>query len=610
VVSAGVHLSCPHAGECAGCPAIDLSYEEQLRLKGERVGRALGRFPALSHLAPADVTAASPVTGYRTRSKLVVSAAKVGLYAHDGHRVVDIPACLVLSPALATVADAIRGLLQRPPTGSAGALSALVAIDLREIVNVQGETLVTATLILDAGAKVGETRLRAAIEALVEAAPVIVAVATSERGPDSARVLGGAPTVLFGPQSVAEAVAVPGGGAVEVSTSPGAFVQAHRGQADRMRSRIVHALGEAGVSVAGAWIVDAYAGAGATGLTLAHLGARVTLVERFAPALEGAVRAARAAALEVDARTGDAAVVLTKLATEGARADAVLLNPPRRGLAPVVRVAAARLSPSLLLYVSCEPDTLARDLSHFALLGYGPTRVEAFDMIPLSAEVECLAVLAPAPPLAPEVLHEDAVLLAVNKPPHEPVTPHPERGGSLLGRVASLRGFASAAPVHRLDAGTSGVCLFARTPRAVRALAAALGAADKEYRALVRGVTRPRGSVSRPLGERGRQKPAQTRYRRLAVVGGHSLLAVNISTGRTHQIRRHLASIGHPVLGDGRHGHAPSNRHMEERHGLDRPWLHLARIALDHPAGGRLELQAPVPGDLEMVLARLGAART
>jgi len=171
--------------------------------------------------------------------------------------------------------------------------------------------------------------------------------------------------------------------------------------------------------------------------------------------------------------------------------------------------------------------------------------------------------------------------------------------------VQRLAGSDALAPVHRLDVGTSGACIFA--PRAsVAEWSRALAAGAKEYTAAVRGIARVRGSIARPLGDGGRRLPATTRYRRVSVVGGHSLLAVHPIEGRTHQIRRHLAGLGHPVLGDARYGHPPTNRHVAERHGLDRTFLHCARIELIHPrSGAPLRVEAPLAGDLDAVLASL-----
>jgi 23S rRNA-/tRNA-specific pseudouridylate synthase len=257
------------------------------------------------------------------------------------------------------------------------------------------------------------------------------------------------------------------------------------------------------------------------------------------------------------------------------------------------------------LYVSCDPLTLARDLAHLAELGWRCERLEPFDLMPLTDHVESLAVLrrAPPPPLA--VLHADGALVAVAKPPFLPTLPHPEHPDSLLARVRALPGRERAVPLGRLDAGTSGVCLFASSPERAGALQRALAAEDAErrYLALVRGVARARGSIARPLDERA----ARTRYRRLAVVAGHALLEVAPESGRTHQIRRHLAGVGEPVLGDARHGHAASNRHLFERAGLDRPFLHCAGVAFRHPVTkARLRIEAALAPDLASVLARLG----
>ena len=95
--------------------------------------------------------------------------------------------------------------------------------------------------------------------------------------------------------------------------------------------------------------------------------------------------------------------------------------------------------------------------------------------------------------------------------------------------------------------------------------------------------------------------PATTRFVRREVIAGHALIEASPTEGRTHQIRRHLESIGHAVLGDDRYGHAPSNRHVFERYGLDRTFLHLACLVLR--VGDRdLVLEAPLAPDLSAVL--------
>ena len=266
------------------------------------------------------------------------------------------------------------------------------------------------------------------------------------------------------------------------------------------------------------------------------------------------------------------------------------------------REALAALVTGPIVLVSCEPSTLARDLAHFRELGFRSERLEPWDLMPLTDQVESLAVLRKAPPPAPVVLWADAELVAVAKPAGLPTLPHPEHGDSLLARVRRLRGRAEAAAVSRLEQGASGVCWFASAPRGAAALERALAAPEAEHRilALVRGVARGRGRIARPTGALS--------YRRLAVVAGHALLEVTVAGEGVQAVRRALASIGEPVLGDERHGHAPSNRHLFERAGLDRSFLHVASTRFAHPTGGEsVAVEAALAPDLASVLERLGS---
>jgi 23S rRNA (uracil1939-C5)-methyltransferase len=148
------------------------------------------------------------------------------------------------------------------------------------------------------------------------------------------------------------------------------------------------------------------------------------------------------------------------------------------------------------------------------------------------------------------------------------------------------------------------LCLFARRPREAAGHAKSLADGEKEYVALVRGITSAKGVVNRPLLDGTREQQARTRYRRLAVTAGHSLVAVRPDQGRKHQIRRHFASIGHPVIGDHRYGHVQTNRYFEERYGLDRTFLHCRTIRLAGPAEVP-QLESPLPGELESTLERM-----
>jgi 23S rRNA (uracil1939-C5)-methyltransferase len=579
---------CPHADHCPGCPLIRLDYPEQLARKSRAVARAFAAYPALANAPFEPVVGAESTEGYRVRAKLVANGGRLGLYARGSHDVVDIPACPVLRPRLREAAAALRRLL----AGERG----ISTVDLRE-----SDDGVLVTL----GGTLHGDALERLVERVANEVPEVITVAAGERRPDSPRVLASAPRVRRGPPAARHRLA--DGGPYHYA-SPGAFTQLHAGQAARAYAAVTERLAALLGTLDAAAILELYAGSGALALRLARSGARVTAVESHAPAAELAERAAREQELPLSARTGDAGAVLAELARAGERYDAVVVNPPRRGLAPDVRRFIGEFAPRALAYVSCDPTTLARDADVLARFGFALERVTPFDMIPLSEAVETIATFRRGAPPPPRVLFEDEALVAVSKSPHEPTTPQGEHEHSLLERVRALPGCERAVPVHRLDVGTSGVCLFARSPERVAPLAQALASGTKEYVALVRGIARKQGHIARPLKEAGVERAARTRYVRRNVTGGHSLVCASPEQGRTHQVRRHLAGIGHPVLGDQRYGDRASNTHFEHAHGLDRSFLHLEAITLT--LGGTTHaLRDELAPDLGAVLASLNGDR-
>ncbi len=236
----------------------------------------------------------------------------------------------------------------------------------------------------------------------------------------------------------------------------------------------------------------------------------------------------------------------------------------------------------------------------------------------------------PVDPSHLKVLFEDDWMMAVDKPSGMAVhTGSGITGGTLvdyvrayLGPRAVRNGFA-ASPAHRLDRDTSGVILVAiRRPAMVHFTEVFTeGRASKRYLVLVKGrMPRPSGRIDLPLSEH--QQTAASKARRgvnlqeavtlwqLLQQGGEAaLLACTIETGRTHQIRRHLASLGHPVAGDRKYGDFAFNREAKARWGLKRLFLHAGSIQFPHPEDGRtVRLEAPLPADLRDVLGRTGLA--
>lgn len=624
---------CEHADRCGGCPVIALPYGEQLALKRGRVVQSVSRYPTLELVYTEPVHAADPIKAYRTRAKLIVApGGKLGLYAKGGgHQVVDIPNCQVVSPALASVAALLRARimadekLEGPlaPFDPSGP-GALRAVDLREVQGTDANVLVT--LVVQRGRVPDRADLEAAARSLAEAEPRILGVALNFHDGESPQILGSETVVVYGVTSAPDRI-----GAASHEATYGSFVQAHRGQAERVHTAIVDLIGlgrwregrdplsarapdsEAPSTARRPKLLDLYGGSGAIALALAEAGADVHLVESFAPAVLHVEEAARRAKLPVQGEAADVASALRRLGEQQASFDGAVVNPPRRGMSPLARELLARLGVPLVVYVSCDPDTLARDLDHFTRLGYSITTLRPLDMIPLTDEVETVALLRRSGLAAPKVAWEDDEVLVVEKGAHEPTTPQGEYTASLVARARRLPGASEAVPVHRIDVGTSGLVMLAKHPDVAAKWQAVLASENsrKIYVVGARGVTPSKGAITRELREDGKLYPARTRYRRLAVASGHSVLRVVPEHGRTHQIRRHLAAIGHPVLGDDRYGHAPTNRFFEEKNALDRTFLHCVRLEFMHPrTQQRLIIEAPMPGDLRAVLERTSGPGT
>ena len=240
-------------------------------------------------------------------------------------------------------------------------------------------------------------------------------------------------------------------------------------------------------------------------------------------------------------------------------------------------------------------------------------------------EVPDDAELEPEGPPVP-VRYRDEDLLVIAKPPG--LVTHPtenRRSGTLVNRLLGMGeplsttgGPLRPGIVHRLDAGTSGLMVIARTDRAHEALAAMLKdhAIERRYLALVRGeVEHEAFAVDAPLGRRADKvvvdhtegRPAETAFEVRERFDGLTLLEAIPKTGRTHQIRVHLQAIGHPIVGDKAYG---GGGDAAKRLGLQRPFLHSWKIAFDQPLSGeRIELEEPLPEDLETAL-RLARAQT
>jgi 23S rRNA pseudouridine1911/1915/1917 synthase len=233
------------------------------------------------------------------------------------------------------------------------------------------------------------------------------------------------------------------------------------------------------------------------------------------------------------------------------------------------------------------------------------------------------------PVIVPEltIVHDDDDIIVIDKPLG--VAAHPSVGwegptvlGALAGagfRVATSGPAERAGIVHRLDAGTSGAMVVAKSERAYAALKRAFHdrEVDKVYHAVVQGHPDPlRGTIDAPIGRHPSSdwkfavtsdgKPSVTHYETLEAFPSASLLEIHLETGRTHQIRVHMAAQRHPCVGDAMYGADPT---ISARLGLSRQWLHAVRLGFRHPGtGDYVEYSTRYPDDLQQALDTLRAA--
>lgn len=379
---ARVTPACRAYGQCGGCVLEHMRYAEQLQWKQAHLQRELERAGVIAPVA-ACVPSPRPL-GYRNKSKLVYAAdrdgrALLGAFAPRSHRVVDLAGCAVAEPPLDEVATVLRDLLAqhavRPYDERLGEGLLRYAV-LR--VNAHGQvlaTLVTAAAPFSDGAAIAR--------ALMTARPEVIGVVQNVNPARGNVLFGDEEHLLGGVAQLQERV-----GGIELRLSSTAFFQVNRDVAARIYADVSDAAALTGQER----VVDAYAGVGGIALTLARGAAEVIGIEEHPRAVADAQASAQLNhAVRARFVAGDVEATLGGLGA----ADVVVLNPPRRGCAPSVLTAAAALKPRLVAYVSCAPDTLARDLSLLAKAGLQTRSIVPYDMLPQTPHVEALAIVTP-----------------------------------------------------------------------------------------------------------------------------------------------------------------------------------------------------------------------
>ena len=379
---ARVEPDCPYYGVCGGCQFRHMTYEEELEAKRRRVEDALRRIGG-AELPVSVIHGAKNTLRYRNKVQFPVSERAIGYYRGRTHQVVDVADCLLQPELVSVCRAAVKGWMERfhIPAYDERAGRGLVR-HLFVRTNPAGEAL--CCLVVNGRKLPHEGELT---ETLRRAAPSLAGVALSVNTKRTNVILGDAYRTLWGRDWLEEELC---GHTFRLSVP--SFFQVNREQTEVLYRRALDFAALSGRETVG----ELYCGIGTISLTLAEQAKRVIGVEVVPQAVEDARENARRNGLEAKTRfeCGDAGYLAAQLEREGVRPEVVVVDPPRKGLAAEVVDAIARMAPDRVVYVSCDPATLARDVGRFVPLGYVPVEAEAVDLFPRTAHIEtCVKLL-------------------------------------------------------------------------------------------------------------------------------------------------------------------------------------------------------------------------
>ena len=372
---------CPYYGRCGGCDFRHLSYREELWAKRQRVQDALTRLGG-SDVEVEEILGAADPLYYRNKSQYPVSAGKVGFYRARTHDVVDIEHCLIQKPQADAAAAALRDYMRDfavPSYDEKTGRGLLRHLYVRT--NRRGESLVC---VLANGERLPhEEEL---VGRLRRAVPDCVGVVLGVNTRRGNTILGERYRTLWGADTLEDELC-----GLTFRLSVPSFYQVNRDQAEVLYRKAVEYAGLTG----GELVVDLYCGAGTITQVMAGGAGRVIGAEIVPEAIEDARENARRNGIEnVEFFCGDAAQLAADFAGRGLRPDVICVDPPRKGLAPEVIAAAAQMAPQRVVYVSCDPGTLGRDVKRFAEYGYRVQRAAACDLFPGTRHVETVVLLS------------------------------------------------------------------------------------------------------------------------------------------------------------------------------------------------------------------------
>lgn len=372
-------LDCPYVGKCGGCQFRHMTYREELEAKRRRVTDALRRIGGVE-VELDQVLAAEEPLRYRNKVQFPVQSQgdgiSIGFYRARSHDVVDVEDCLLQPELSAALRRAVREWAREygvPAYDEGTGKGLLRHLYLR--MNHRGECL--CCLVVNRNQLPHEEEL---IQRLRQDCEGLVGVVLNHNGRDTNVILGPESRTLWGRDWLEEELC---GFTFQLSIP--SFFQINRDQTQRLYQLALDMAGLTGAET----VLDLYCGIGTISLCLAARAGRVIGAEVVPQAVEDArENARRNGVTNTEFICGDAGDVARRLSQEGVRPQVVCVDPPRKGLAPEVPGIIASLEPEQVVYISCDPATLARDVKRFGELGYHIRRVGAVDLFPRTAHCE------------------------------------------------------------------------------------------------------------------------------------------------------------------------------------------------------------------------------
>lgn len=375
---------CPYFGQCGGCDFRHLSYQEELWAKKTRVQAALTHIGGVD-LPVEEILGAAQPQRYRNKCQSPVGAdGAVGFFQERTHRVVDVRDCLLQPKAADDTIQAVREWMRRfraAPYDERAGQGLVRHVCVRT--NREGQSL--CCVVVNGRAVPHEPELAGLV---LSAAPDTAGVLLNTNTARGNVVLGERYRTLWGQDFLTDTLR-----GLQFRISMPSFYQVNRDQAEVLYGKALEFAGLTGGETA----LDLYCGIGTITLCLAGRAGRVIGAEIVPQAVADArANAARNGISNAEFFCADASDIAARLEAEGLRPDVITVDPPRKGLAPEVVRAVAGMAPRRVVYVSCDPATLARDIRLFTQLGYRADRAAAVDLFPGTRHVETVVLMSRA----------------------------------------------------------------------------------------------------------------------------------------------------------------------------------------------------------------------